>query len=133
MCLSVVSINTNGFSEKKVEILNKIKRVKCDVACLQEVHVIPDGTKEWVKRNYGLHFHYNSQPHAGTAIITREAVEMEYVIPQTLMGRVSHVRLTSGVHVLSIYMPTQKTGNQAKVIEFIENLKRYTEPIKRKT
>jgi exonuclease III len=110
---------------KKVEIFNKLKRLKCDLACLQEVHVVPDELKTWVLRNYGFHLHCCSQAHAGTAIVTKEAVERECVVPATLQGRLTHVVLTSGTHVLSIYTPTQNMGDHGAAIQYINSLKRY--------
>jgi exonuclease III len=122
---SVISVNVNGCFDKRNEIFNKLKRLRCEIACLQEVHEIPDGFKAWVMRNYGFHLHYYSQKHAGTAIVTREAVERENVVPPTLQGRLTHIVLKSGTHVLSVYVPTQNQAHYRIAIEFFENLKRY--------
>jgi hypothetical protein len=88
-------------------------------------HFVPDDLKYWVRRNYGFHLHCYGQAHVGTAILTRETVEMEYGVPATLKGRVSHVKLKSGVHVFSANMPTQNAANHAKAMTFAKNLKGY--------
>jgi exonuclease III len=123
--VSLVSLNTNGFGDKKVNILNKIKRLGCEIACLQETHEIENTCKNHLLRNCGLHLYHCNDKHAGTAILSTTPVEMEHIVPEALRGRVTHVSLSSGIHVFSIYVPTQNATGHYRAVVFLEAFKKY--------
>lgn len=126
----IISLNTYGYDCKKIEIFNKITKLKCDIACLQETQIIPDTDSEWVFRRYGLHLYHNSQARAGAAIVLKQQAKQVRVVPDFLKGRLCHVVLESGTHILSLYTPPQRTTSHLNRLDFIRSLKNYLSTFK---
>ena len=110
--IRILSLNSNGYSTKREDIMNTFNRLNLNVLCLQESHVIPPGDVAWIERNKGIRVFTSNDEKAGVAIFTNEKVKQCYPTPVNLGGRLCHVELESGIHVVSLYVPTQ---NPAKI------------------
>lgn len=122
---NILSLNTCGFKNKAAGFLAKFKRLKIDIACVQEAGDLT-----------GLNIHgYHmcstfDKGRIGVGIFSRLPFKKMFEIPKILQGRLCHCLLTDETHIITVYAPSQSTANlqNEEIEKFSQALNDYLRP-----